>query len=71
MSAQIVSFSNWRPANADTQGVDPQRARERETQRRLQAVARRMASLDERQVDIVFSVLGKALDWYDRKGTLE
>ena len=70
MSAEIVSFSDRRPVNG-TGLDDPQRARERETQRRLQSVARRMATLDERQVDIVFSVLGKALDWYDRKGTLE
>ncbi len=71
MSAQIVSFSDRRPVDAASDVDDPQRARERETQRRLQVVARRMASLDDRQVDIVFSVLGKALDWYDRKGTVE
>ncbi len=70
MSAHIVSFSDWQLDGA-SHVDDPQRARERDTQRRLQIVARRMASLDERQVDIVFSVLGKALDWYDRKGALE
>ncbi len=69
MSAQIVSFAERRPFAADD-ALDPQRARERDTQRRLQLVARRLAELDERQVNVVFDVLGKAIDWYDRKGAL-
>ena len=47
------------------------REKQRETQRRLNVLARRLADLDQRQVDVVFSVLGKALDWYDAKGPLE
>jgi hypothetical protein len=27
--------------------------------------------LEERHIKIVFDVLGKALDWFDRKGALE
>jgi hypothetical protein len=67
MSAEVVSIVDRRPMGEE----DPHRARERETYRRLTLVARRMATLDDRQVNVVFDVLGKALDWYDAKGTLD
>lgn len=41
------------------------------TNRRLNILARRLAALDDRQINVVFDVVGKALDWYDAKGALE
>jgi hypothetical protein len=70
VSAQVVSIADRREL-FDAQSDDPHRARERDTNRRLNILARRLAALDERQVKVVFDVLGKALDWYDAKGALE
>ena len=71
MSAEVVSiFDRRHDASAD-QPANPEREKQRETQRRLNQLARRLAGLDQRQIDVVFSVLGKALDWYDAKGALE
>ena len=69
MSAEVVSIADRR--SLDAQVDDPHRARERDTNRRLNLVARRLAMLDDRQLKVVFDVLGKALDWYDAKGALE
>ena len=69
MSAEVVSIADRR--SLDAQVDDPHRARERDTNRRLNLVARRLAALDDRQLKVVFDVLGKALDWYDAKGALE
>jgi hypothetical protein len=69
MSAEVVSIADRR--SLDPQVDDPHRARERDTNRRLNLVARRLATLDDRQLKVVFDVLGKALDWYDAKGALE
>ena len=70
MSAEVVSIADRRQV-FDAQLDDPHRARERDTNRRLNILARRLAALDERQVKVVFDVLGKALDWYNAKGALE
>ncbi len=70
MSADVVSIADRRSLN-DGQFDDPHRARERMTNRRLNMLARRLAALDDRQVNVVFDVVGKALDWYDAKGALE
>lgn len=69
MSAEVVSIADRRSLDAHVD--DPHRARERDTNRRLNLVARRLATLDDRQLKVVFDVLGKALDWYDAKGALE
>ena len=71
MSADVVSITDRRARELEGQIVDPHRARERETHRRLNLVAKRLAALDDRQLNVVFDVLGKALDWYDAKGSLE
>jgi hypothetical protein len=71
VSAEVVSIAERRTPGVDAQPLDPHRQRERETYRRLNMVARRLAALDERQVKVVFDVLGKALDWYDAKGAVE
>ena len=70
MSAHVVSIADRRPV-LDAQPDDPKRARERDINRRLNHVARRLATLDDRQINVVFDVVGKALDWYDAKGALE
>jgi hypothetical protein len=69
MSAEVVSIADRRSLESHVD--DPHRARERDTNRRLNLVARRLATLDDRQLNVVFDVLGKALDWYDAKGALE
>lgn len=71
VSADVVSITDRRARELEGQIVDPHRARERETYRRLNLVAKRLAALDDRQLNVVFDVLGKALDWYDAKGSLE
>jgi hypothetical protein len=71
MSAEVVSIFDRRHDISTDQPADPQREKQRGTQRRLNQLARRLADLDQRQIDVVFSVLGKALDWYDAKGALE
>jgi hypothetical protein len=71
MSAEVVSIFDRRNDVSTDQPPDPQREKHRETQRRLNLLARRLADLDQRQIDVVFSVVGKALDWYDAKGALE
>jgi hypothetical protein len=71
MSAEVVSIFDRRNEVSTDQPADPEREKQRETQRRLNLLARRLAGLDQRQVNVVFSVVGKALDWYDAKGALE
>ena len=71
MSAEVVSIAERRTVGVDAQSLDPHRQRERETYRRLNMVARRLSALDDRQIKVVFDVLGKALDWYDAKGAVE
>jgi hypothetical protein len=71
MSAEVVSIFDRRNDASPDQPADPEREKQRETQRRLNQLARRLAGLDQRQIDVVFSVVGKALDWYDAKGALE
>jgi len=71
MSADVVSIFDRRNEVSTDQPADPEREKQRETQRRLNLLARRLAGLDQRQVNVVFSVVGKALDWYDAKGALE
>ncbi|HUK32672.1 MAG TPA: hypothetical protein VLV86_02110 [Vicinamibacterales bacterium] len=70
MSAEVVYISDRRELT-DSQPLDPQRAKQREVQRRLNMVAHRLDGLEDRHIKIVFDVLGKALDWFDRKGALE
>jgi hypothetical protein len=71
MSAEVVSIADRRFERPDTEPIDPHRAKKREIQRRLNFVGRRLMDLEERHIKIVFDVLGKALDWFDRKGSLE
>ena len=71
MSAEVVSIFDRRNEVSTDQPADPEREKQRETLRRLNLLARRLAGLDQRQVNVVFSVVGKALDWYDAKGALE
>jgi len=71
MSAEVVSIFDRRNEVSTHQPPDPEREKQRETQRRLNLLARRLADLDQRQINVVFSVVGKALDWYDAKGALE
>ena len=71
MSAEVVSIFDRRNEVSTDQPADPEREKQRETQRRLNLLARRLAGLDQRQVNVVFNVVGKALDWYDAKGALE
>jgi len=71
MSAEVVSIAERRQDLTDSQPLDPQRAKQREVHRRLNAVARRLDGLEDRHIKIVFDVLGKAIDWFDRKGALE
>jgi len=71
MSAEVVSIFDRRHEVSTDQPADPEREKQRETQRRLNLLALRLAGLDQRQVNVVFSVVGKALDWYDAKGALE
>jgi hypothetical protein len=71
MSAEVVSIADRRYDRPDAEPVDPYRAKQREIQRRLNFVSRRLMDLEERHIKIVFDVLGKALDWFDRKGALD